>query len=372
MEISKYFNEFLKNERSGGFLLIFATIFSLISSNIILGSEYVNFWNLKILNHSLLHWINDGLMVIFFLLIGLELKREIYSGELSSFKKANLPIFAALGGMVFPALIYVSFNYGKETISGFGVPMATDIAFAIGVLSLSSEKTHSLKIFLVALAIIDDLGAIIIIAIFYSKSLSLINLGLSLGIFFILLLANKLKINSLIFYIFSGFFMWYFMLNSGVHPTISGVLLAFTIPSRGENSASLKLEHFLQKPVAFLILPIFALANTSIPLTFNFKNLFSMPHSLGIISGLFFGKPLGIFLLSYFSEKLKLSKLPQDVSWKNIFSVSFLGGIGFTMSIFISILGFENTELLNTAKISIMLSSLLAGITGLLFLKFWK
>lgn len=372
MDISKNFNEFLKNEKAGGIILISATIISLILSNTSFGNKYIYFWNLKIFNLTLLHWINDGLMVIFFLLIGLELKREIYSGELSSFKKANLPIFAAFGGMLLPAFIYILFNYGKETINGFGVPMATDIAFAIGVLSLFPKKPQSLKIFLVALAIIDDLGAIILIAIFYSKSIFLLNLSISLGIFLILILANIAKINSLTFYIFFGIFMWYFMLNSGVHPTISGVLLAFVIPSKGEKSPSLKLEHFLQKPVPFLVLPIFALSNTSISINFNLKDLFFMPHSLGIIFGLYFGKPLGIFLFSYISEKLKISKLSEDLSWKNIFSVGFLGGIGFTMSIFISILGFSDLNLLNTAKISIMFSSFLSGITGFLLFKILK
>lgn len=368
MEFSKYFNEFFKNERTGAFLLLGATIISLFISNMPSGSAYVNFWNNKIFGHSLLHWINDGLMVIFFLLIGLELKREIIQGELSNIKKANLPIFAALGGMLFPAFIYILFNYGKETISGFGVPMATDIAFAIGILSLSAKVPPALRIFLVALAIIDDLGAIILIAVFYSKDLSLLNLSISLGIFFFLLLMGKLKIKSLPFYMISGIFMWYFMLNSGVHPTISGVLLAFAIPFKGENSPSLKLEHLLQKPVAFLVLPIFALTNTSIPLTFNFKDLFLLPHSLGIFFGLFLGKPFGIFLFSYLSEKLKISLLPENLYWKDIFSVGFLGGIGFTMAIFIALLGFNDLNTVNTAKISIMLASLFSGITGLIFL----
>lgn len=372
MEITKLFKEFFDSEKSGGLVLLFFTIISLIVANTSAGTSYINFFQIKFAGMSIEHIINDGLMAIFFLLIGLELEREIYQGELSNINEALLPIFAALGGIIFPAGIYLTLNYGTTTQSGAGIPMATDIAFALGILSLLGKRVPiSLKVFLTALAVIDDLGAIIIIAIFYTKTLSLLNLFIALGIFALLLALNRLKIYSLIPYLIGGALMWFFMLHSGVHATISGVLLAFAIPfgDGKEKSPSYVLQHFLHKPVAFIILPIFALANTAIVISGNITQTFSENYSLGIALGLIFGKPLGIFLLSFLAVTIGLCKLPNDINWKSIFGVGMLGGIGFTMSIFITLLAFENVEIINNSKLVILSSSLIAGLAGFLILR---
>jgi NhaA family Na+:H+ antiporter len=311
-------------------------------------------------------------MVIFFLLIGLELEREVYLGELSNIKSALLPIFGAIGGMLIPAGLYLFFNYGINTQSGAGIPMATDIAFALGILSLLGNRVPtSLKIFLTALAVIDDLGAILVIAIFYTKTLFWSNLLIALGIFVLLLIFNRLKVRNLIPYLIGGVVMWYFMLNSGVHATITGVLLAFAIPFGNGNkkSTSFILQHFLHKPVAFIILPIFALANTAIILSSNIGEVLAQHYSIGIALGLIVGKPLGIFTLSFLAVKLGICQLPSDLNWKSIISVGFLGGIGFTMSIFVTLLAFDDSTIINNAKFIILLSSLTAGIIGFLSLK---
>lgn len=372
MRITKLFNDFFDSEKAGGFVLIACTLLSLFIANSALSEQYANLWHFQIGNHSFEHWINDGLMTIFFLLIGLELEREIYAGELSNLKNALLPIFAALGGMLIPAGLYLLLNYGTETQSGAGIPMATDIAFALGILSLLGNRVPlSLKIFLTALAVIDDLGAILIIAIFYTKNLVWNNLLIALGIFVVLLVMNRLKVRNLIPYLVLGIAMWYFMLNSGVHATITGVLLAFAIPfgNGDEKSTSYILQHFLHKPVAFIILPLFALANTAIILNSDWHYALSLNYTMGIALGLIVGKPVGIWLFSYLAVKLKISQLPEDLNWKSIFGVSFLGGIGFTMSIFITLLAFSDVEHINNAKIMILISSLIAGIFGLLYLK---
>ena len=370
--MSRLFREFLVSEKAGGITLIACTIFSLIITNSIWSDNYLRIWKYHFGNYSIEHWINDGMMTIFFLLIGLELKREIYVGELSNLKNALLPIAAALGGMLVPAGIYLLLNYGTPTQSGAGIPMATDIAFALGILSLLGNKVPtSLKIFLTALAVIDDLGAIVIIVIFYTKTIYWTNLLIALGIFALLLLLNKMKVRNLIPYIIGGIFMWFFMLNSGVHATVTGVLLAFTIPFGNGNkkSSSYILQHFLHKPVAFIILPLFALANTAIILNPNWYYAAKYQYTLGIALGLLIGKPLGIGLFSFLSVKLKMCQLPKDLNWKSIFGVSFLGGIGFTMSIFITLLAFSNNDYINNAKIMILISSFLSGIIGMLFLK---
>jgi Na+:H+ antiporter, NhaA family len=372
MKISKLYNDFFESEKSGGFTLIFCTILSLALANSFFGEQYISFWHQQIGSHSLEHWINDGLMTIFFLLIGLELERELYNGELSNIKNALLPLSAAIGGMLLPAGLFLLFNFGTATQSGFGIPMATDIAFAIGILSLLGNKIPiSLKIFLTALAVIDDLGAILIIAVFYTKSLLWSNLIISLSIFGLLLLFNRLKVRNLIPYLIGGFFMWYFMLNSGVHATITGVLLAFAIPfgNGDEKSTSYIIQHWLHKPVAFVILPLFALANTAIIIQSGWQNAMTETYTLGIALGLIIGKPIGIFVFSYVATKLKICDLPEDMNWKSLFGVGFLGGIGFTMSIFITLLAFSDTEHIDNAKIMILLSSLVAGILGYFFLK---
>lgn len=372
MRATKLFTEFFESEKAGGITLLVCTLISILLANSFFGETYTHFWHLKIGNLSLEHIINDGLMTIFFLLIGLELEREVYIGELSNIKNALLPISAALGGMLIPAFIYFLFTKDTSYQSGIGIPMATDIAFAIGILSLLGNKVPtSLKVFLTALAVIDDLGAILVIAIFYSKEIQMTYLLLSLGVFSILLLMNRLKVYKLLPYLIGGIFMWYFMLNSGVHATITGVLLAFAIPFENgeEKSISYQLQHWLHKPVSFIILPIFALANTAIALTFSDSDSLFPIYAYAIIFGLVIGKPLGIFIFSYLSVKLKLSKLPSDLNWTKIIGVGILGGIGFTMSIFITLLAFTDEQAINNAKLHIIIASLIAGILGLLFLK---
>jgi NhaA family Na+:H+ antiporter len=373
MRLTKLYKEFLESEKTGGLILVLATLFSLLIANSCWQTEYISFWNIDLSGHSLTHWINDGLMTIFFLLIGLELEREIYLGELSNLKNASLPIVGALGGMLVPATIFFLFNFGTETQAGIGIPMATDIAFAIGILSLLGNRVpNSLKIFLTALAVIDDLGAIIVIAIFYTTSIIFTNLliaGLIMGVLFVL---NRLKVHNLVPYLIGGVAMWYFMLHSGVHATITGVLLAFVIPfgDGGKKSPSFILQHFLHKPVGFVLLPIFALANTAIMLGSNWQGGLLETNSLGIIVGLVFGKPLGIWLFSSIGVALGFCVLPADLKWKNIFGVAMLGGIGFTMSIFITLLAFENKEIVTGSKIAILLASFIAGLAGFIFLNF--
>ena len=373
MKLTQLFRDFFESEKVGGLVLILCTLVSLVLANSAFGETYHHFWLTEFAGQSIEYWINDGLMTLFFLLIGLELEREIYQGELSNIKDALLPIFAAIGGMLLPAAIFLFFNFGTKTQSGAGISMATDIAFALGVLSLLGNKVPtSLKIFLTALAVIDDLGAILIIAIFYTKTLLWTNLFLALGIFvFLYVLGKYFKVKNLIPYLIGGVFMWYFMLNSGVHATITGVLLAFAIPfgNGGEKSTSYILQHFLHKPVAFIILPVFALANTAIIMSGNISEILTENYSLGIALGLIIGKPLGIFLITFIAVKVGLCKLPSDLNWKSVLGVGFLGGIGFTMSIFITLLAFDSETVINNAKFIILLSSLTAGILGFLFLK---
>ena len=372
MKATQLYKDFFESEKSGGLVLIAFTLISLAITNSAFGNSYLHFWETTFAGHSIEHWINDGLMTIFFLLIGLELEREIYQGELSNIKDALLPIFGAIGGMIIPAAIFLLFNFGTETQSGAGIPMATDIAFALGILSLLGNRVPtSLKIFLTALAVIDDLGAIMIIAIFYTKALFWSNLIIALCIFSFLLVLNRLKVRNLIPYLIGGVFMWYFMLHSGVHATITGVLLAFAIPfgNGGEKSTSYILQHFLHKPVAFIILPIFALANTAIVIGTDFTTIITQNYSIGIALGLIIGKPLGIITILFIAIKLGWCKLPNDLNWKSILGVGFLAGIGFTMSIFITLLAFENETIINNAKFIILLASLLAGLIGFISLK---
>lgn len=372
MKLTRLFNEFFTSEKAGGVILVLVTMLSLVLAKSPLQSEYIKFWHLDLGGHSIVHWINDGLMTIFFLLICLELEREIYIGELSNIKNALLPIFGAFGGMLVPAGIFLLLNYGTNTQSGAGIPMATDIAFAIGILSLLGRRVpSSLKVFLIALAIIDDLGAILVIAIFYSSTLSFLNLIIALGIFGILLTLNRLKVHNLLPYLIGGVIMWYFMQHSGIHATITGVLLAFAVPFKdgGEKSSSYVLQHLLHKPVAFFILPLFALANTCIPIDFNLHNSMTQTYSLGIVIGLVLGKPLGIWLFSFIAVGLGLSTLPPGLKWKNIIGIGILAGIGFTMSIFITLLAFDDQTIVNDSKIAILLASLISGTVGFIWLK---
>lgn len=371
-KLTKLFHEFFESEKAGGLILVFVTVVSLVLANTGFQKGYIHFWHYNIVGHSLVHWINDGLMTIFFLLIGLELEREIYAGELTSLKHASLPIFGALGGMLVPAGIFMLLNFGTATQSGAGIPMATDIAFAIGILSLLGTKVPvSLKIFLTALAVIDDLGAIFVIAIFYTTSLSFVNLGIAIGILGLLGILNRLKVHNLIPYLIGGAIAWYFMLQSGVHATITGIILAFVIPfgNGGEKSPSYILQHFLHKPVAFIILPLFALANTCIVIGGNWISNLGTSGSLGIIAGLIIGKPMGIVLFSFVAVLLGIAVLPDDMKWKNIFGAGMLGGIGFTMSIFITLLAFDNETIINNSKMAILVASSIAGLIGFITLK---
>ena len=375
MKLTKTFKAFFESEKSGGLLLLFVTILSMLLANSSFQDEYIAFWGTNVGSHSITHWINDGLMAIFFLLIGLELEREMYQGELSSIKNAALPIFAALGGMVVPAGIFLLLNFGTITQNGAGIPMATDIAFAIGILSLLGNRVPtSLKVFLTALAVIDDLGAIMVIAIFYTDTIAYINLLIAFAIMGGLFILNRRKVHSLIPYLIGGAAMWYFMLNSGVHATITGVLLAFVIPfgNGGKKTSSYRLQHFLHKPVAFFILPLFAIANTCIAINSDWHEGLNHPNTIGIILGLVVGKPLGIWLFSFLAVSLGICTLPRDLKWNSILGAGMLGGIGFTMSIFITLLAFKNDgeEVITYSKIAILIASFIAGTIGFLWLKF--
>ena len=367
------FKEFFEGEKSGGIVLIFATLISIIIANSEWSESYNHFWHHNILGFKIETWVNDGLMSIFFLLIGLELKREFTSGELSERKKATLPFVSALGGVLVPALIYTIFNFNTNTQSGFGIPMATDIAFALGALSLLGNRIPlSIKVFLTALAVIDDLAAIVVIALFYSTSINWIYLLIALTAFGLLLTLNKFKVKNLIPYLVIGVFMWYFMHHSGIHATISGVLLAFAIPATKNESKSPAgiLQDWLDKPVPFLILPLFAMANTAIEINPNWNEFFTSNYTIGILLGLVIGKPIGITLFTYISIKLGICQLPEKTSWSQLFAVSILGGIGFTMSIFVTLLAFDNSLIIDNSKLMILISSLIAGILGIVLLRF--
>jgi Na+:H+ antiporter, NhaA family len=372
MTLKGFFSRFFASEKAVGFVLIFCTVFSLILANSSLGAAYFDFWHTSIAGGTIEKWINEGLMAFFFLYIGLELEREIYTGKLSDLKKVSFPLFAALGGMIIPAGIYLLINMGKPVQSGFGIPMATDIAFAIGILSLLGKRVPvSLKVFLTALAIMDDLGAIILIAFFYSSSLKMLNLGVAFCIFGILIVFNRLKVYKPLPYLIGGVVMWYFMLHSGIHATITGVFVAFAIPfgGGGKDFPSYKLKHWMHKPVYFFILPLFALANTGITIDSNWISGLASSTSIGIFSGLVAGKPLGIVLFSLMAVRLGFSALPYGLKWGHIVGAGFLAGIGFTMSIFITLLAFDNDVLIINSKLAILIASLIAGLVGLLWLK---
>lgn len=371
MRLTTLFNEFFESEKAGGLILLGCTFVSLIFANSYWQGDYVAFWENLLWGKSLSHWINDGLMSIFFLLIGLELEREVYIGELRKFQSAILPLAAAIGGMIFPVGVYLIFNLGTVEQSGMGIPMATDIAFALAILSLLGNRVpSSLKVFLTALAVIDDLGAIIVIAIMYSQGLIISNLLIAMGIFSLLLIFNYFKIYNLIPYLVGGIVMWYFMLHSGVHATIAGVLLAFAIPfgNGTKKSPSYLLQHWLHIPVAYFILPLFALANTAIVIDIGLKEIVSESYTLGIVLGLMIGKPLGVVLFSAIIVGLGIGSLPLDLKWKHIVGVGFLAGIGFTMSIFITLLAFDQASIVNNAKYTILITSFLAASIGFLWL----
>ncbi|WP_440691685.1 Na+/H+ antiporter NhaA [Candidatus Pelagibacter sp. HIMB1782] len=376
--ISKPFRWFFKLEAASGLVLLFAAIIALFISNSGLADLYfttlnkylfigINNFGLKL---SVLHWINDALMAIFFFFVTLEIKREFLQGELSNIKQALLPIIAAVGGMLVPALFYVFINLGdSETLNGWAIPSATDIAFSLGVLSLLGKRVPlSLKVFLTALAIIDDLGAIVIIALFYSGDLSIKYLALMLLAFIVLLLINKFNIKKFLPYLVVGLFLWDFTHNSGIHATIAGVLLAMTIPHRKKDkdfSLLIKIEHAISPYVAFGIMPLFAFANAGVSLEgLSFASLLDKVP-LGIVLGLFLGKQLGVFIFSYVSIKLKIAQMPNDTSWYNFYGVGVLTGIGFTMSLFVGNLAFvENMQYMDGVKIGVLTGSLLSTLFG--------
>lgn len=425
--IATPFEHFIHAQTTTGLILVFMTILALFLANSSLSEHYLHFFHLYIdfnvgswaLSHSLHHWINDGLMAIFFFLIGLEIKREITAGELSNLKVAILPIIAAIGGMVFPAMIYLYFNANEVGANGWGIPMATDIAFAITALVLLGKRVPTaLVTFLVALAIVDDLGAVLVIALFYTETINILPLGLAGAMFFVMIVLNRFGIHAILPYFVVGLFMWFFMLESGVHATIAGVLAALTIPSipkrapasfskdtinlikeyetypvsenhmMHENQKALllnikdkidevgtpaaRLEHSLHLPVALIIIPLFALANAGIAIDFSsIGDTVLEPVSVGIICGLIFGKVIGIFGLSWLAIKLKIAQLPKESTMSQIFGVSFLGGIGFTMSIFVADLAFiTSPELILQAKVGILCASLFAGLFGFFWLKY--
>lgn len=376
----KAFKEFFRSEQIGGFILLFCVAISLFIANSsynqgfakLLATDFGFSFGGNSYTETISAWINDALMAFFFLLVGLEVKRELLEGELSSVKKASLPVVAALGGMLIPALIYFIFNNGTETNYGWGIPMATDIAFALAIISMLSKNVpSSLKIFLAALAIVDDLGAILVIAIFYTNQLHTDYLLMACGVLLLLFLFNYLSIKPLYFYLIPGIFLWYFIHHSGIHATIAGVLLAFTIPTNKTDIESPleKLEHLLNGPVNYFIMPVFALANTNISFQKEMFSSLLSPLGLGIILGLFLGKTIGVTLFSWLAVKVKLGSLPNGANWKHIIGLGMLAGIGFTMSIFISLLSFSDDIHITEAKFAILCASIISGLIGFVYLK---
>ncbi len=364
--------DFFNDSRAGGILLILCTAASLVIANTAsLQNGYINFWQTDMsvpfihLPENPLTWVNDLFMAFFFFFVGMEIKREITIGELSTVKKSMLPIVAALGGMICPAIIFWLFNGGTEFRHGWGIPMATDIAFSLAILSLLGKRVPvQLKIFLAALAIIDDLGAVITIAIFYSSTLNLLYLGGGLLCFLAVLMLNKLKPKATIFYVIPAVLLWYCLFNSGIHATIAGVVMAFTMPL----DKLAKVEHLLHKPVNFFIMPLFALANTAIILPSSFSGVYTSSIAYGIAFGLFIGKPVGIFLFSFLASKTGLADMPNHSSYKQLVGVGMLGGIGFTMSIFTSSLAYNLPELLVISKVAIITASIASSVIGYIYL----
>jgi Na+:H+ antiporter, NhaA family len=417
---------FFKIEASGGIILLLFTVIALVWANSPWGQIYHDLWENKLsigvgnfeISKSILHWVNDGLMAIFFFVVGLEIKRELLAGELSSIKKASLPIAAAIGGMIVPAVIYIVINTNPATETGWGIPMATDIAFSLGILSLLGKRVPlALKVFLIAFAIVDDLGAVLIIAFFYSGEIEWNYLFVAFGLILLLVIMNRLHIRTMHLYMVVGWIIWFLFVKANMHPTIAGVLIAFTIPVKrslklntfynsinnnldqfcaakqseskikltGQQMVALdnmneeilrvqspaqRLEHSLHGFVTYIVMPLFALINAGVVLKgAKISDIFS--EVSGVIElSLVFGKVIGVFLFSYIAVKLGIASLPERVKWKHILSLGFLGGMGFTMSLFISNLAFESEALLNPAKIGILTGSLIAGVAGYLMLNF--
>lgn len=370
-------HEFIRLEYAGGIFLFASVLAALIWANSSFSSSYHHLWEIKlpigfgdyVLDKPLHIWINDGLMAIFFFVIGLELKREFMDGGLSTPQKAALPMVAALGGMLLPALIYFLINRGIESSHGWGIPMATDIAFALALISMSGKHIPaSVKVFLSALAVADDLGAILVIAFFYGTGLHLIPLGIAAVLLLVLAAGNKLGIKHVLFYLLVGLGVWLGFLLSGIHATIAGVLVAFTIP----RTILPKIEHTLHPWVAFLIMPLFALANAGMDIGASFFSSLANPVSLGVMTGLIAGKFIGVLLFTWLMVRLGWAQLPEQAGWKHIIGVAFLAGVGFTMSLFISNLAFENTLFIEQAKYGILTASVVSGVLGLCVLKYFK
>lgn len=373
------FRDFIKAKVTGGIILLFCVVVALLIMNSRYHESFHHLFTTAIglkvgsydFTRDIHFWINDGLMAIFFLLVGLEIKREFLEGELSNIKQASLPIISAIGGMIIPAIMFTLFNINGEGINGWGIPMATDIAFAVAIMSMLGKKVPlALKIFLTALAIVDDLGAILVIAIFYTQSLAFNYLFYAFIVMIILYLLNISRVKSLMMYVPFGILLWYFIYRSGIHATISGVLFAFMIPTnKGQRISPLEqMEHLLNKPVSYIIMPLFALSNTDIIFGNNTLRALQHPIGLGIIAGLVLGKVTGIVSFAYISIKLKLSSLPTDTNWRQLIGAGFLGGIGFTMSIFIALLSYPELELQAISKIAILFASITSGILGYLIL----
>ncbi|MGQ1910966.1 Na+/H+ antiporter NhaA [Marinifilum sp. RC60d5] len=420
--------EFVRLEAFGGIVLMFFTILAIFIANSTVSESFLAYWQGYFglhfgsweLSKSLIHWINDGLMAIFFFVVGLEIKRELLTGGLSSMRKASLPIFAAIGGMLVPALFYVSLNLTGSGTHGWGIPMATDIAFALGILILLGKRIPvALKLLLTSIAIVDDIGAVIVIAVYYTSEIDWLYLLYGGGIYVFLWCLNLLKVRNVSVFLILGIILWYMLLKSGVHATLAGILLAFTIPAHAnrnvfefvrsnlvimnqlDDSTSEKqtefkekhvqssvyaienncvevisplhrLEHLFHPWVAYLIVPLFAFANAGVLIDSTLVTNIAEPISLGIIFGLFVGKPLGIFLFSYISVHLKLAQKPLEISWLQILGIGFLGGIGFTMSFFVSQLAFTNVQMLSLAKFSVLIASSMSGIIGFLILRIFS
>jgi len=384
LRLSKVFKEFFQNQQSSGILLVAFTAVSLFISNSIWGEDYLKLWDFEFgtevfhlhLKHSVTDWINDALMAIFFLLVGIEIKRELIEGELSDRKKAMLPVIGAIGGMLIPALFYFFINMNSpKTLSGIGIPTATDIAFAIAILGMLGDKVPpALKVFLTALAIIDDLGAILVIAIFYGQPISVPWLGVAAGFIVLLEIADRKNWDYIWLYAVLGIGLWFAMLHSGIHATISGVILAFMLPRQTniEKKIANQIEHSLSWWVSFIILPLFAAANTAIQLDLNLLDQLVTPLSLGVFFGLVLGKPLGIFTFSWLAHKLKFAEISANIPLNKLLYAGILGGIGFTMSIFVANLAFNDVNLINIGKVSIIIASVIAATVGYLGFKFSK
>lgn len=361
-----------RSDALSGVMLLLCAVISLVMANVGLGETYLNFWNKSVFGHPLSHWIDDGLMAVFFLLVGLEIKKEIYVGELRSFKLALLPLAAAIGGMLIPATIYLAVNYGLPTTTGFGIPMSTDIVFVVGILALLGHRVpSSLKVFLLTLAVVDDIGAVVVIALFYSAGIDWLYLCAALLVFVMMIWFNKARnVDTISIYMLLGVALWVLLMASGVHATMAGILTAAALPFRKGKitNPTLRLARILHRPVYLIVLPLFVLSNTAVVLRGEMLLNLMEPHALGIMLGLLLGKPIGIVLLSWGVLALGWAEMPANMRWRHLIGAGCLGGIGFTMSIFVATLSFSSDLMVDSAKIAILLSSAFAAVVGCVIL----